>query len=55
MAGDVTVSVQSAALSTSGTGTTDFTLADFGTPKAWIILVGFDEADDTGVQAESRM
>ncbi len=56
MAGaDVKVSVQSGVLSTSGSGTTDFTEADLGTPKAWIVLVGFDETDDTTVQDQSRM
>ena len=55
MAGDVTVAVVSAALSTSGTGTTDFTKADFGTPKACIVLVSFDSTDDTGTAVEGRV
>ena len=52
---DVKVSVQSAALSTSGTGTTDLTKAGFGTPKACKIIVSFDTTDDTGVAAQSRV
>ena len=54
MAGDVKVAVVSAALSTSGTGTTDFTKASFGTPKACIVLLTFDDADNTSVAGEGR-
>ena len=47
MAGDVTVSVQSALLAASTTGTTDFTKTDFGTPKACLIIVTSDDNDGT--------
>ena len=46
MAGDVTVSVQFGQISTSGTGAANFTKAGFGTPKAWIIIIGRDLSDD---------
>lgn len=54
MAGDVTVAVVSAALSTTDGGTTDFTKADFGTPKACMVLVSFDAVDDANVADEEK-
>lgn len=53
MAGQVKVAVVSGAISSSGTGTADFTKSGFGTPKACIVLLSFDTADDTVVAAES--
>ncbi len=55
MAGDVTVAVVSKQLSTSGTGTTDFTKSGFGTPKACIIIMTEDETDGTTVSVQSRL
>lgn len=54
MAGEVKVAVVSATLSTTPGGTTDFTKAGFGTPKACIVLLSFDATDDTSVSAEGR-
>lgn len=55
MAGDVKVAVVSGQISTSGTGTADFTKSGFGTPKACIIIFGEDTSDNTNVNAQSRM
>lgn len=54
MAGDVKVAVVSGPISAVIGGTADFTKAGFGTPKACIVLLSFDTADDTGVAAEGR-
>ncbi len=54
MAGQVNIAVVSAAISSSGTGFADFTKAGFGTPKACIILLSFDTADDTGAATEGK-
>ena len=54
MAGQVKVAVVSGAISSSGTGTANFTKADFGTPKACIVLLSFDTADDVNVAAEGK-
>lgn len=54
MAGDIKVAVVSGAISSSGTGTADFTKAGFGTPKACIVLLSFDTADDAGSSIEGR-
>jgi len=53
-AGQVKVAVVSGAISSSGTGTADFTKADFGTPKACIILLSFDTTDDTSIAVQGR-
>lgn len=55
MAGDVKVAVVSKALDTGAGGTTDFTKAGFGTPKACIFLLTNDSLDDADVDAQSRM
>ena len=55
MAGDVNVAVVSGQVSTSGTGTADFTKAGFGTPKVCIILIGRDDTDDTSTKTQSRL
>jgi hypothetical protein len=55
MAGDVTVAVVHGQLSNSSTGFVDLTEADFGTPKACIVILGFDTTDDGAVQNTSRM
>lgn len=55
MAGDVTVAVVSGQLSTTAGGQLDLTKAGFGTPKACIVLVSFDAADDTSVAAEGKV
>lgn len=52
---NVEVAVVSGALSTSATGTANFTKADFGTPKACIVLLSFDTTDDTSVVVEGRV
>lgn len=54
MAGDIKVAIVSGPISSSGTGTADFTKAGFGTPKACIILLSFDAADDASVAVEGR-
>lgn len=54
MAGQVTVAVVGGAISSTGTGTADFTKAGFGTPAACIVLLSFDTTDDTGVAIQSR-
>ena len=54
MAGQVKVAVVSGAISSSGTGTADFTKAGFGTPKACIVLLSFDPADDASVAVEGK-
>lgn len=54
MAGNVKVAVVSGAISSSGTGTADFTKSGFGTPKACIVLLSFDTADDTSVAVEGK-
>lgn len=54
MAGQVKVAVVSGAISSSGTGTADFTKSGFGTPKACIVLLSFDTSDDTSVATESK-
>ena len=53
-AGQVKVAVVSGAVSSSGTGTANFTQSGFGTPKACIILLSFDTADDTAIAAQGR-
>jgi len=54
MAGQVKVAVVSGAISSAGAGTADFTKPGFGTPKACIILLSFDPADDTAVSAQGK-
>lgn len=54
MAGQIKVAVVSGAISSSGTGTADFTKAGFGTPKACIVLLSFDTADNTSVAVEGK-
>lgn len=54
MAGDVTVAVVSGQIPAIG-GTSDFTKSGFGTPKACIVLVGFDLADNAFVATQSKM
>ncbi len=53
-AGQVKVAVASGAISSSGTGTADFTISGFGTPKACIILLSFDTTDDTAISVQNR-
>lgn len=53
-AGQVSVAVVSGAISSSGTGTANFTQSGFGTPKACIILLSFDTTDDTSIAAQNR-
>ena len=55
MAGDVKVGVATAQLSSLETGTTDFTITDFGTPKACIVILGFDGTDNASVAIHSRL
>ena len=56
MAGDVAVAVVSGAISSSATGTADFTKAGFGTPKACIIILTFDDNESgDGEQAQSKV
>ncbi len=45
MAGDVKVAVVTGQIATGATGTADFTKADFGTPKAAIIIITRDSSD----------
>lgn len=54
MAGNVKVAVVSGAVSSTGTGTADFTKAGFGTPKACIVLLSFDTVDDANVVIQGR-
>ena len=53
-AGQIKVAVVSGAISSSGTGTADFTKSGFGTPKACIILLSFDTTDDTAIAVQGR-
>ncbi len=53
-AGQIKVAVVSGAISSSGTGTADFTQSGFGTPKACIILLSFDTTDDTAIAVQGR-
>lgn len=55
MAGDVRVAVISGAVDSSSGATTDYTKADFGTPKACIVLAGWDPSDDASIAVEGRM
>ncbi len=55
MAGDVKVAVVSGQISSSPTGTADFTSPALGTPGACIILFTSDNTDDTSVISQSRM
>ena len=55
MAGDVNVAVVSGQVSSSSTGTADFTKAGFGTPKACIVIISRDTVDDTSVKPQSRL
>ncbi len=51
---NVEVAVVSGAISSSGTGTADFTKSGFGTPKACIVLLSFDTTDDTSVAVQGK-
>ncbi len=55
MAGDVTVAVVSEVHEGSASLTTDYVKSGFGTVKACIVLMGFDEDDDTSVASHSRI
>ena len=55
MAGDIKVAVVSKVKDNGTSATTDFTKTGFGTPKACIILLGWDTTDDISVAAQSRM
>jgi len=54
MAGQVKVAVVGGPISSSGTGTADFTKTGFGTPKACIVILSFDTTDDINVSAEGK-
>lgn len=54
MAGDVKVEVVTGAISTSSTGTADFTVSGFGTVLACKIVLSHDQADDASIQANYR-
>ena len=55
MAGDVKVAVIGGAISSSATGTADFTKSGFGTVKACIILLTPDGTDNTSVFVEGAV
>jgi len=55
MAGDVTVAVVSGLHDSSSSQTTDYTKSGFGTPKACLVIMGWDTTDDTSVDAQSRV
>ena len=55
MAGDIKVAVVSGQISSSDTGTADFTKSGFGTPKACIVILSEDVVDDTSTSVHSRV